>query len=100
MAVQLSDPNVFSPADSFKTLGSVVNVIVANAFVLAGLISFVLLIFGGFSVIVAGGDSKKLETGKNAIMGAVIGLIVVVGSFWIVQIVETITGVKILKPGI
>ena len=100
MAVNLGDPSVFSPAGSFKTLGSVVNVIVSNSFVLAGLISFVLLIFGGFSVIVAGGDSKRLEQGKGAIVGAIIGLVVVMGSFWIVQIVELVTGVKILKSGI
>jgi len=97
-AVNIDD--VFSPAKSFNTFGDVVSVIVTNAFVLAGLLSFILLIFGGFNVIVAAGDSKKLEQGRGAIVGAVVGLLVVVGSFWIVQIIEVLTGVKILKPGI
>lgn len=84
----------------FKTYGDVVDVVVRNAFVLGGIIAFILLIFGAFGVIVAAGsgDSKKLEQGKKAITSAVLGLIIIVGSFWIVQIIETITGVPILKP--
>lgn len=90
---------VFEPA-KFDTLGKLLSVIMPNAFVLAGLVAFILLIFGGFSVIVAAGsgDSKKLESGKKALTGAVIGLLIVVGSLWIVQIVEKITGVHVLGP--
>jgi hypothetical protein len=88
---------IFSPAQSFSSFGDVVSVIVKNAFVLAGIISFVLLIFGGFMVIVSAGDTKKTESGRNAITGAVIGLLLVVGSFWIVQIINKITGLNLLQ---
>lgn len=85
---------------TFDTFGKLVNVIVQNAFVLAGIISFVLLVFGGLSVIMGAGsgDSKKLDQGKQAITGAVVGLIIVVTSLWIVQIIEKLTGVSLLKP--
>ncbi len=96
--VNLGDPRVFSPAGSFATFGDVVNVVVRNAFVLAGLISFVLLILGGFGVIVAAGDAKKLEAARGRIVGAVIGLILIIGSFWIVQILGIITGRNLLSP--
>lgn len=84
----------------FQTFGSFVEVIIRNAFVLAGVITLILLIFGGFGVIVAAGsgDSKKMEQGKKTITSAVLGLIIVVGSFWIIQILEKITGVAILSP--
>ncbi len=90
---------VFEPAQSFDTLGGLVSVVVKNAFMLAGVIAFVLLIFGGFGVIVAAGsgDTKKMESGKKAITGAVTGLVIVVGSLWIIQIIETLTGIPILK---
>lgn len=54
---------VFAPAATFPDFGSLVSVIVKNAVVFAGIISFVLLILGGFSVIVGAGsgDTKKLE---------------------------------------
>lgn len=97
-AVEISKS--FSPAGTFTTFGVLLNVIVKNAFMLAGVISFILLIFGGFGVIVGAGsgDTKKLESGRKAITGAVTGLIVVALSVWIVQIIEKITGLSILNP--
>jgi len=82
---------------NFTTMGGLVSVVVQNAFVIAGVIAFVLLVVGGFGIIVgAGGDPKQLEKGKQAITAAVIGLIVVIGSFWIVQIIQYLTGVTLL----
>ena len=99
MAVDIGDPTVFAPAKTFNDFGSIVSVIVKNAFVFAGIISFVLLIFGGLGVIVGAGsgDTKKLEQGKKAVTGAVLGLVIVVLSYTIVQIIATITGLPVLK---
>lgn len=98
--VNIGDPKVFSPAGTFQTFGDLVNVIVRNAFMLAGVITFILLIFGGISIIVGAGsgDTKKLEQGKKTLTGAVAGLLIVVTSVWLIQIIERITGVLILKP--
>lgn len=96
-AVNLGDAGI-NPAPNLSSFGVLTNIIVRNAFVFAGIISFILLIFGGFQVIVAAGDTKKLEKGRGAIVGAVVGLLLVVGSFWIVQVVSIITGVDILNP--
>ncbi|MFZ5534640.1 MAG: hypothetical protein ACOY3M_00620 [Patescibacteria group bacterium] len=87
-----------APNPGLTTFGMLITAIVKNAFVLAGIISFILLIFGGFNVIVAAGDAKKAQQGKTAITGAVTGLLVVLGSFWLVQIIEVITGLKLLSP--
>lgn len=99
MEVNIGDPKVFAPAGTFKTFGDIVSVIVKNAFVFAGIISFVLLIIGGLGVIVGAGsgDTKKLEQGKKAVTGAVVGLLIVVLSVLIVQVIATITGADILK---
>ncbi len=97
-AVKLED---VTPS-SIGSFGELVSLVVFNAFVLAGVLSFVFLILGGFGVIVGagGGDAKKLESAKNTIVYAVIGLLIVVGSLWIVQIVGTLAGIDILKPKI
>lgn len=96
-AVDIS--TVFAPAGTFNDFGAIVTVIVKNAFVLAGIISFVLLILGGFGVIVGAGsgDTKQLEQSKRAVTGAVIGLLVVVLSVLIVQVIATVTGSDMLK---
>lgn len=82
----------------FGTIGGLVNVIIRNAYVAAGIITLLLLVFGGFTLIIGAGagDTKKLEQGRQAITGAVIGLILVVTSFWIVQIIQLITGINLL----
>ncbi|MEK7073867.1 MAG: hypothetical protein AAB960_00895 [Patescibacteria group bacterium] len=87
-----------APNPNLTTYGMLVTAIVKNAFILAAVISFILLIFGGFNVIVAAGDAKKAEQGKTALTGAVTGLLLVLGSFWIIQIIEVITGTNILSP--
>ncbi len=86
-----------APNPGLTSFGMVVTAIVKNAFVLAGLISFILLIFGGFNVIVAAGDAKKAQAGKAAITGAVTGLLLVLGSYLIVQILDVLTGQQIFK---
>lgn len=95
------DLKTLSPTfNQFDTFGDLVSVIVRNAFVFAGVISFLILVFGGFSVIMGAGagDTKQLEKGKQAITGAVVGLIVIVTSYWIVQIIEKVTGQPLLGP--
>ena len=92
--------STFPEITRFDTVGSIVSVVVSNAFVIAGVVFFILLIFGGFSVIASAGsgDTKGLERARGAIVGAVTGLILVIGSFWIIQIVELVTGISILHP--
>ncbi len=89
----------FAPAETFKNLGDVVNVLLQNAFVIAGVIFLVLLIFGGFTFIVSAGsgDAKKSEHSKQTITAAVTGLVLVFASYWIIQIIEILTGIKILN---
>ncbi len=96
---QVDIKSVFVPAQTFSSFGAIVSVVVRNAVVLAGVISFLLLILGGFGVIVGAGsgDTKKLEQAKKTVTGAVTGLIIVVTSVLIVQLIATVTGSDVLK---
>ena len=88
--------------DTFPTLSSIVTVILKNSITLAGILFLLLLIFGGLMFIIGAGntDSKKAAQGKALITDALIGFVVVLMAFFIVQIIETVTGIKILNPGI
>jgi hypothetical protein len=101
-AFLLNDQNVFPASPRITTFGDVVNIVLRNAFMIAGVITFVFLVFGGLSVIMGAGsgDTKQLEKGRKAITGAVIGLLVIVFSVWIVQIVEKLTGLSLLSPNL
>jgi len=85
-------------AATFPTVGSLVTVVVKNAFVAGGVITFVILVFGGMGVIMAGGDTKKLEKSRAAVVGAVTGLLLIAGSLWAIQLIQKLTGLNLLNP--
>ena len=59
-----------------------------------GLAGFIMLIVGSFRYIASGGNTKGAETAKNTITFAVIGLVVALSSFVILNIIAEFTGVK------
>lgn len=96
---QVNISDVFSPAKSIPTIGDLVTIILRNALVLAGVISFVLLVLGGVGfILAAGSDPKKLEKSKQTISAAVAGVLIVFCAYWIVQIIEKLTGLSLLTP--
>ena len=57
-----------------------------------GIISVVMLIIGGLRYVISGGDSKKVTDAKNTIMYAIIGLIIAILSYAIVNFVISAVG--------
>ncbi len=84
----------------FPTLGSLISTLLPNVYMIAGVILFILLIFGGFTYIVSAGQQKPegVQQGKNAITVALIGFFLIFASWWIIQIIEVITGIEIFEP--
>ena len=99
MVYALDIKDYFQPAEKFSTFGDLVSVILPNLYILSGLVFLVLLIFGGLSLIMAAGgqNPQQAEKGKNAVTAALIGFLLIFVSFWVIKIIETITGVKILS---
>jgi hypothetical protein len=81
-------------------LGVLISILLKNALVLAGVIFFFLLIFGGFGLIMGAGsgDAKKTAQGQQALTTAGVGFILVVTSYWLIQIIETRLGISITNP--
>lgn len=59
-----------------------------------GIVAVVMLLFGGLRYITSGGDSKKVTDAKNTILYAIIGLVICVLSYAIVNFVLTTIGVS------
>lgn len=81
---------------TYTNAGDLINAILPNVYVAAGLILFFMFVLGGFNVISGASDSHKMEEGKKTITFAIMGLLVVFGSYWIIQIVQVVTGLEIL----
>lgn len=82
---------------SGKTLSSFIGPLIQDIFVLAGVILLILLIFGGVTFIMnaGSGDKEGMEKGKNALTMAILGFIIIFAAYWLVQIVQYITGIEI-----
>lgn len=87
------------PVMYYLTLGEFVNPIVFSLYTLATALLVISLIFGGLMFIINAGkaDKEGMEKAKTALGGTLVGFLVVFSSFWIILIVEFITGINIIK---
>lgn len=92
---------IFGPAQKFPTIASLINVLLPNLLLLAGLILFILMLGAGFKLIqgAGSGDAQATEQGKKALTYAIVGFVLIFASFFIIQLVEVLTGLKIFEPG-
>ena len=90
----------FGPAQDFNTVGALVGVILRNALTIAGVVTLAGVVISGFNLMIhaGSGESEKTNKDRAAFTAALIGLIIIVGAYFLIQIVEVLTGVKILSP--
>lgn len=84
-------------ASEYTGVNTLLNNIVPNIYIAAGIVIFFMILFGGFSIMTGGSDSHKIDEGKKVITSAIIGLLVLFGSYWIIQIIQVLTGIPILN---
>lgn len=79
-----------------SVVGPFVSTLARNAIVIAGIIMIAMIIYGGFQMINgAGRDPQNMVKARQIITTGLIGFIVVFAAYWLVQIVEALTGVEI-----
>ena len=82
-------PKVFN---TFKEPGVLIANLISIAFIIAVILVFFYLIWGGIEWITSGGDKGKTESARNKITAAVIGLIVLAASYAILTLVLNLLG--------
>ena len=85
-------------ATGFGSIGEIISNLLQNIYVVAGILLFILLIVGGFGFIMGAGQEnpERAKKGKQAITAALIGFAVIFGSYWIIRIIQVVTGLDIL----
>lgn len=79
-----------------KTVADIFNDLLPYIYVFAGIILLFMLIVGGFGMMTAAGDPKKVEASQKKITNGLVGFIIIFISYFVVQIVELVLGIKIL----
>ena len=76
------------PSDLFGEKGAF-RQITNTILYIVGIIAVIMLIIGGIRYVVSGGDSKKVTDAKNTVLYAIIGLVIAVFAYAIVNFVIT-----------
>lgn len=78
--------------NTFIALGvSLSNIILG----LVGALTLAMFIYGGVMLLISGGNSEKISKGKDIILGSVVGLLIVFGSYTIISfVVNDVLGAK------
>ena len=74
------------------TLEGLFKNIVNTLLYVIGAVSVIMIVIGGFRYVVSGGDSSSVTGAKNTILYAVVGLVIAVAAYAIVNFVVTNVG--------
>lgn len=83
---------VKNPLEGVDSLEKLIAKIVKAALGLTAVLAVAYVVYGGFLYISSQGDPKQLEAGKQAIIGAVIGIVVIGLAYAIVEFVVNAMG--------
>ncbi len=72
----------------FTNLASLVNNSLTFVFAIAGILLLLYLIWGGFDYLTSMGDPKKAEAANKKLTSAIIGIIIIFISYWVIQLAE------------
>lgn len=107
----LADVNIlqqFSPSSCASgnctlplNIGMLISQLLPNILILAGVIFFGLIIGGGFSLISSAGKESSAQDkakAQGAITYGIIGFLLVVSAYFILQIIGTVVGIDFFLP--
>lgn len=99
-----ADPqmNIAQPSNQVKItdVGQLISAGVGTLLIIAALLAFFYLIFGGIQWITSGGDKAGMEAARNKITHAIVGLIIVGAAWAIMLLVQNFLGISIINGSV
>ena len=80
-----------------NNLGQLISALVGTIIIIAALLAFFYLLLGGIQWITSGGDKAGMESARNKITHAIVGLIIVGAAWAIMMLVQGFLGVNVLN---
>ena len=91
--ITIDQPTGFQITD----VGTLVSGLVGAALIIAIIIIFGFLAFGGILVITSSGDKTQTERGMQAVTGALVGLAVIAASWAVMLLLQYVFGIHVLE---
>lgn len=83
-----------NPVAKFKSIGSLVNLIVPIMTIVGGLITLSMLLLGAYRYLTSEGNPEKISKAQSIFIYAIIGLFLIVASFILTRIIGVVLNVK------
>ena len=95
-ATKIQLPSALSGIANLR-LGTLLSHLTQFLVVVAALLAFLFFVYGGFKWLMSSGDKKKVEEAQKTLQYAIIGLVLVLLSFFIINFIGMLFGVSLLK---
>jgi len=79
------------------TIPGIITTVIKLVLVVAALIAFFFLVFGGIKWITSGGDKEGTAKAQGTITAALVGLVIVFAAWAIIKLLEVFFGIQILS---
>lgn len=99
---QGAGPININPGGQWNPLGNLTPASIVSGFIrfvlmIGALIFFFMLLWGGIKWIMSQGDKGNVETARNQITNALVGLAIIFVAWAIIKLIETLFGISILS---
>lgn len=78
-------------------IGCMIANVFSVALTLLGIAGFIMIIYAALNMMLSGGNSQAVEKSKNTITFAVVGIILALSSFIIINIIASFTGINTIR---
>ncbi|MCH7951621.1 hypothetical protein IH980_02725 [Patescibacteria group bacterium] len=79
----------------FSALEPIVENLIKAAVPIAGVVLFGMLVFGGIQYLTSGGDPEGMQKAKSTLTYAIIGIVLLVLTWFVLLFIKTFTGVDV-----
>ena len=95
------DGGVENPLSNSETkikdlsLSGILQSIIPYTLAFAGIILFLMLIFGGITMLTSAGNPEGVKKGQQMLVNALLGFVIIFVAFWIMQALQIIFGLEL-----
>lgn len=93
----ISEHCVIDDVATIQGIGCLLANVLSVVLRLLGIAGFVMIVYAAFNLLMSAGNSQKVEESKKTITFAVIGIIVALSAFIIINLIASFTGVSLVK---
>lgn len=88
------------PGFNITNIGKLISSVIGVALLIAGVLVFAMLVWGGIQWIMSGGDKAKTEEARNRITAALVGLAIVAAAWAVMKLIEYFFGINVLSEDV